>query len=229
MNPHDPYAWNAVINGKQITLLFHTYNVMITHGMANVVSDQIKLLDGFHGKNYPLTVTRGKIHECLGMTIDFRNKWIIAFLQHDAIKKFWRSLPPELKGPCRSTPAPVNLFKVDSESPRVDSNLQEKHHAATAKSLWFSQRSRTDPQISTGFHCTRVREMSDQDVAKFRHLSGRLWLTRCLPLMISMHEDGEVCAHVDSAHAAHAGGRGHSGLCLTIGSRGMINASKSWD
>ena len=108
---------------------------MTTHEMSSVVLEQIKLLDEVHGKNDPLTATRGKIHEHLGMTIDFRNKGSVAFSQHDAMKKFWLSLLPKLQNPCRSTPVPMILFKVDSESPRVDSNLQEKHHAATAKSL----------------------------------------------------------------------------------------------
>ena len=114
MNPYDPCVWNAVINGKQITLLFRIDDVMITHEMSSIVSDQIKLLDEVHGKNGPLTVTHGKIHAHFGMTIDFRNTGSVAFSQCDAIKKFWLSLLHALKGPHRSIPAPVNLSKVDS-------------------------------------------------------------------------------------------------------------------
>ena len=147
--------------GKHLTLLFPVDDVMLSHVMANVVSDHMKLLDEVCGKNDPLTVTRGKIHECLGMTIDFRTKGRVAFSQHDAIKKFWMSLPEELKGPCRSVLAPDNLFKVDAKSTMVNDNLQEQRHAVTAKASQFSQCTRTSLQISTGFHCTRVRETSE--------------------------------------------------------------------
>ena len=135
-------------------------------------------------------------------------------------------MPPELRGPHRSAPAPENLFKVDEKSPKVDPNLKEQCHTATAKSLHFSQRTKTDLQLSTGFHCTRVRDANEQDVAKFRHLSGCLWLTRYLPLIISIDKDGEAHTCIDSAHAMHSDRRGHSGLYLTMGRGGMINVSK---
>ena len=194
MNPWDPCVWNALVEGKQLTLLFHIDDVMLTHVLHNAVKECIKRLDDVCGKNDPLTVTRGKIHENLGMTIDFRIKGQVAFSQHDAIKKFWASFLPELKGPHRSTPAPDNLFKVDQDSPRVNSKLMEQCHAATAKCLCFSQRSRTDVQLATGFHCTRVRDASLQDASKFKHLSGHLWLTRFLPMIILIGDKGEVHA-----------------------------------
>ena len=123
MNPYDPCVWNAVVMGKQITLLFHIDDVLLTHELANVVSEHIKLLDEVYGQKDLLTMTRGKVHEYLGMTIDFRQEGSVAFTQYDAIKKFWVSLLEELKGPYRSTPAPDNLFKVDDKSLKMNSKL----------------------------------------------------------------------------------------------------------
>ena len=62
-NPCDPFLWNAMAMNKQLTLLFHADDVMLTHEMANGVTDQIKLLDEVHGENDPLNVTRSKLHE----------------------------------------------------------------------------------------------------------------------------------------------------------------------
>lgn len=53
-----------------------------------------------------------------------------------------------------------------------------------------------------------------------------LWCTRYLPLIISIDENGDVCICADGAPAAHADGKGHSGLFVTIGRGAMINASK---
>ena len=81
-------------------------------------------------------------------------------------------------------------------------------------------------QLATRFHCTRVKEKKEQDVMKFRYLSGCLWLTRHLPLIISINENGEAYACIDGAHAIHSDGKGHSGMHLAMGRGGMMNVSK---
>ena len=68
----------------------------------------------------------------------------------------WKNLPKELKGPCRKTPAPSDLFKVNKEAPLVTKELGDSYHENSAKSLWLGQRGRPDMQLATGFHCTRV-------------------------------------------------------------------------
>ena len=65
------------------------------------------------GNKDPLSITRGKLYECLGMMIDFGVKRGVSISQCDFEKKLWESLPEGLKGQCRSTLAPEYLFKVD--------------------------------------------------------------------------------------------------------------------
>ena len=79
MNPCDPCAWNKIVMEKQLTLMFHTDDAMLNHVCPQVVAEHIKKLDGSYGSKDPLTATRGKIHECLGVTIDFRMKGRCAF------------------------------------------------------------------------------------------------------------------------------------------------------
>jgi len=157
MNPYDPCVWNVYVNKKQLTIIFHVDDLMLAHVMPVVVTEHIKLLDGVYGTNDPLTVTRGKVHEFVGMTIDFSLKQGVAFSQYDYIKKFWNELPEDLKGPYKNTPALENLFKVDRNAKLIDPKRKKLYHWAIAKSLFLSQRSRYDMQLSTGFHCTRVK------------------------------------------------------------------------
>ena len=79
MNPHFPRVWNEMIMESQLKLLFHTDDVFMVHPLSHVVTDQIKFLDKYYGQKDPLTVTRGKVHECLGMTVDFRTRHIVTF------------------------------------------------------------------------------------------------------------------------------------------------------
>ena len=65
-----------------------------------------------------------------------------------------------------------------------------------------------------------------QDIAKFRHLSRHLWLTRHLSLITSIDENGKVVMHIDRAYVAYSDGRSYLGLSLTMEQGAMINVSK---
>ena len=93
------------------------------------------------------------------------------------------SLLEELRGACRLTPAPENIFKVGTTSPKKYTKRVEEHHAETAKVLCFGQETRVDLQVSSGHHCTRVKELLEQYWGKFKHLSGHAWATSFLPLV----------------------------------------------
>ena len=95
MSSYDPYAWNAVLMKTQLTLLFHVDDLLLSHRKSQVVTNYIKMLDTACGKDDPLTVTRVKLHDHLGMTLDFVAKGGAIFTQHDAMNYFWMSLPEE--------------------------------------------------------------------------------------------------------------------------------------
>ena len=79
MNPHDPYVCNVEQMKKQLTLLFHVYDVFLAHLQPQAVANHMKLLNNLHGEKDPLTVIRGKMHEHLILTLDFREKGSIVF------------------------------------------------------------------------------------------------------------------------------------------------------
>ena len=79
-----------------------------------ITTKYIKLLDRIYESKDPLTVTRRKIYEYLGMTIDFSLKAGVAITQYDFIKKICRELREDLKGSHRNTLATDFLFKADN-------------------------------------------------------------------------------------------------------------------
>ena len=60
-----------MIDGKQCTIVWHVDDLKISHVNKKVVTKVIDLLKKEFGKEAPLTVTRGKIHEYLGIKIDY--------------------------------------------------------------------------------------------------------------------------------------------------------------
>ena len=90
----------------------------------------------------------------------------------------------------------------------------------------INQRLRPNLQLSTGFHCTRVKSLTAHDWAKLVWLLEHSWRTLCLPLTMETDDDGNFCVCVDGAHVEHADGKGCSGLHVTMGKGSMMNASR---
>ena len=151
----------------------HADDLIISHVNPMVVNDHIKMLDEEHGSKDPLSVSRGKIHEYLGMTIDF-NEILGACIitQYDFIKKLHSGLADGLRGKSRGAPDPDFLFKVDKDLDKLNKKDKEHYHEVTAKCLWLSQRSRPDMQLATGFHCYRVKDPDVNDYNKLKHVMG---------------------------------------------------------
>jgi hypothetical protein len=64
---------NKTINGKQCTVLWHMDDIKVSHVSYNAVTDVLDLFDDEYGKEAPLTITRGHVHNYLGMKIDYRS------------------------------------------------------------------------------------------------------------------------------------------------------------
>jgi hypothetical protein len=225
MNPYDACVWNKMVNGKQFTIVFHIDDLLLSHLNPNIVTLYINKLNKEYGSLANLTVTRGKVHEYLGMTIDFRVKSEVRFSQYDFLKKLLNSLPDSMSTGKKNTAAPEYLFKTTDSSCPLNNTRKELFHTITAKTLWLSQRTRTDVQLAVGFCCTRIKEPNEHDWKKLTHLMQYLRGTRFIPLIIM--SDGEnTIIYIDGAHAVHTDCKGHAGLFLTMGKGAMINISK---
>ena len=93
MNLHDPCVFNGMVKGSQFTVTFHVDDLMMSHKSPVVVTEMINRLDQECGSKDKLTMTRGKAHECPGMTVDFAMTGEVSFSQCDHTKKPLNSLP----------------------------------------------------------------------------------------------------------------------------------------
>jgi len=65
---------NKDIAGKQCTILWHVDDLKISHVDKIVVEDILKKLNKKFGQESPLTTSRGKVLDYLGMKIDSQKK-----------------------------------------------------------------------------------------------------------------------------------------------------------
>jgi hypothetical protein len=71
LNPYDNCVANKMIDGTQCTILWHVDDLKISHVKQEVLEDLINVLNERYGKLEPLTMTRGHLHDYLGMTLDY--------------------------------------------------------------------------------------------------------------------------------------------------------------
>ena len=97
-----------MIDGKQCTILWHMDDLKMSHVDPAVVTAMLGLIDHEHGKEGPITVTRGKAHEHLGMTLDCSIKGKVMIKMLDSVAKMIEELPEEFDGgssnSCRMRP-----------------------------------------------------------------------------------------------------------------------------
>jgi hypothetical protein len=124
----------------------------ISHIDSAAVSTVIRMIDEEFGKEAPITVTRGKVHDYLGMTLDYSTKGKVNIKMVDSIEKMLVDLPEEFDGEA-PTPAANHLFNIDENSPKVDEERAQFFHKYVAKTLFICKGARPDLQTAVAFLC----------------------------------------------------------------------------
>ena len=62
---------NKIIDNKQCNILWHINDMKTSHVDPAVISSVLSDIDAEYGKIEKMTITRGKVHKYLGMTIDY--------------------------------------------------------------------------------------------------------------------------------------------------------------
>jgi hypothetical protein len=117
INPYDLCVANKTIDGKQCTVVWHVDDLKISHLDPKAVTTILNLLDAQYGqeivggKGAPLTITRGKIHAYLGMTLDYSEPGVVKINMADWVKTILDKIPENMDGTATS-PAANHLFKI---------------------------------------------------------------------------------------------------------------------
>jgi hypothetical protein len=165
INPCDWCVANKTMDGKQCTVPWHVDDLKISHINSAAVSTVIRMIDEEFGKEAPITVTRGKAHDYLGVTLDHSTKGKAHIKMVDSIEKMLVDLPEEIDGEA-PTPAANHLFNTDENSPKVNEGRAQFFHKCVAKTLFMCKRARPDLQTAVAFLCKRVKECQEDDYKK---------------------------------------------------------------
>jgi hypothetical protein len=157
LNKYDKCVATKMINGKQCTIILYLDDLKILHVNMGVLDSIIDSLEEKYGKEAPLTVNHGMVHEYLGMTIDFSIDGKVKFIMNDYVEVLIGEIPEEFTGHA-ATPAANHLFQVNEKAWKLTDENSEKFHHLTVKLLYLSKRACPDLQTAVAFLCKRVKQ-----------------------------------------------------------------------
>ena len=116
VNPYNPCVANKMVNGHQMTVCWHVDDLKVSHKDENAVTALTTDLEELYGPK--TTICRGKVHEYLGMDIDWATEpgtMIVSTINylHKVIEEF----PEAIKG-TKTSPAGDHLFSVQEDADR---------------------------------------------------------------------------------------------------------------
>jgi len=226
LNPYDWCVANKQVNGKQCTVVWHVDDLKISHEDPKVVDWVIDQLKKEFAKEADLTITRRKIHEYLGMTLDYRESGKIKISMFDYIRNMLADLPEDMNG-TSVTPAGENLFTVNQENPtKLSEEQSDFFHTNVAKLLFLCKRARPDIQTAVAFLCTRVQSPDTDDYKKLARVMRYLRATVEMPLTLEADNMSIIKWWVDASFGVLADMRSHTGSVMSLG-KGAAYASSS--
>ena len=191
LNTYDPCVTNNIVDGAQLTVVWHVDDLKLSHVDAGVVTRMSVWLKKTYERLFDdglgaIKLKRGKIHEYLGMQLDFSVVGQVKITMFDYIQEMledFHKLDPNKT--ISLTPATDHIFRVRDYQPKLDEQKAQIFHTFTAKSLFSTKRARPDIHTSVIFLTTRVICPDGNDWNKLLHMMRYLCGTRELPLILS--------------------------------------------
>jgi hypothetical protein len=212
-------------------VVWHVNDWKISHVKPAVVTRMVNWLKRtyqqiFDDKTRGMRMSRGKVHEYLGMTLDFtvsgEVKLTMILYVKDMIRVFSYHDPGEKVA---VTMAAEHLFQVNNDTIKLDESKARKYHTFVAKLLFLTTRARPDIHTAAAFLTTWAMYTFEDDWKKLVHLIGYLRGTAEMPLTLRADDIAVVKWWVDGSHAVHPGCRSHTGGTMLLGKGSVVSTS----
>ena len=199
-------------------------DLKLSHVDPDEVTKIITKLSEEFGAVSPLTVNRGKIHDYLGMVLDFSEVGVVSVSMQKYIEDILAEMPEKMSGTA-PTPAANHLFNVSLESPLLVPSEQEFFHHVVAQLLFLCKGARPDIQTAIAFLYTRVQHPTDEDYAKLARVICYLRGSTSLPLRLQADSLTISNWWIDASYAVHPDFKSHTGGVFSLGRGGIYGTS----
>ena len=223
-NPYDPCTANKMINGHQMTVVFHVDDLKVSHEDSKQIdwfADQLRKIYG-----EKLTVNKGKVHDYLGMMIDYTKSGKVEISMIKFIKKILDTFPEEIKT-TTATPAADHLFNIreEGDAKYLEEDKADAFHSVVAMLLFLCMRARRDVQTAVSFLTTRVQKPDEDDWGKLKRVLKYLKGTMYMKLTLEVDNLSILKWWIDASHNVHMDCRGHTGTMFSLGRGAVLSSS----
>jgi hypothetical protein len=153
---YDLCVANKIIDGKQCTIAWHVDDLKISHVDPNAVTSIIGLLDDTYGqeivegKRAAVTFTRGKLHDYLGMLLDYSEPSMVKIAIKAYVSKILDEMPEDMDENTTS-PDDAYLFTIKEGIEDLSKEQKKCFHATVEKLLFLCKCGRSDIQTAMVF------------------------------------------------------------------------------
>jgi hypothetical protein len=207
-----------------MTICFGVDYCKLSHRKTKVMDSIIEYLRQeyeiiFEEGSGAMTVSRGKIHKYLGMTLDYTIRGQVKITMFDYVDEILTAFDKaELKGGgMKSSAAPERLFKVNEICEKLKQDKAVKFQNLVANTLYATKRVRLDTCTTIAFLTMRVGSPDKDDWTKLVHLMRYIRGTYTMQLIQSANGSDIMKWWVDTSFAEHPNMSGHLGGGLSLG------------
>jgi hypothetical protein len=223
-NPYDPCVANKNVQGSQQTILFHVDDLKSSHKMKSVNDRFEKWLNSKYSNHRKVTATRGKVHDYLGMELDYRDELKINITKY--VENMLNDFPVQLgKKDVAKTTAADSLFNLGTGA-KLDTKRSEIFHTFVAKGFFLCKRARPDIQQAILVLCTRVKDPNQAEWEKLMRVMKYLNGTRNEYLTLSADNLRVVKWYLDASFAVHPDFKSHTGAVMMLGKGAMQSIAR---
>ena len=137
---------NKTIKGQQCTILYNSDDLKMLHVDSDDVYGVLDDINAEYENIEKMTITRGKIHKYLGMTIDYSSLVKVKFSFVNYIGNMLENISEDMKGGS-STPAGNNLLETAEYVIKLSKSDADIFHHLVAQLLYLSKQAQPDIQL----------------------------------------------------------------------------------
>jgi len=109
LNSYDPCVANKMVHGNQLTISWHVDDLKVIHKDSKAVDEFLEWVQKTYGTIGKVKERCGKIHEYLGMKLDYTQKGKVIIDMIECVESMVKSFPEKN----------LHLFKVRDKSPKL--------------------------------------------------------------------------------------------------------------
>ena len=169
-NKYDDCVVNKTINSHQMTVVWCVDDLKVSHINVKEVDKLILQMEEAFGADAPLSVSCGKTHDYLGMSLDFHTKGEVQIDMQHYIDMMLQDAPKDMEG-VSNMPAAAHLFKTSSEDPKALGDKQKKNFVhPVMQGLYLSQQGQSDICTTISFLCGQLHNPDEDDYKKLTRM-----------------------------------------------------------